>query len=225
MTERRDLVESAPVWVKNDSDDPVNVRVVEGSLELSGSVQSELGTDEVAALQTTATKTTESAASLAALSALISGGLFAVGGSVLTAIKTAVEALAAIISGGRLLVTANATLQAGSASIGSVDVNLGSSSTAFDDAVATLAGATATTLASHAGLKVGFYITNTHASHILFVGTSSVNGQAGTERFLHKIPPGQQSPLIACSNPNAFSVRGTSAGSHASGCTYVLAGY
>jgi len=93
------------------------------------------------------------------------------------------------------------SLEAGSASIGSVDVN--GPTAAFTVAAKTdLSNATPFNLASNAGLKMGIRITNleTTAGNIIYVGDSAVTAT----RFIVPIYPGQTSDWLPCANSNIY---------------------
>lgn len=99
--------------------------------------------------------------------------------------------------------TNTVVLGAGSASVGSVDVN--GPTSCFDVAAKTdLSNATPFQLGSNTGLKVGIRITNleTTAANIIYVGSSNVSAT----RFMVQIFPGQTSDWLPCSNSNIYYV-------------------
>lgn len=148
-----------------------------------------------------------------ALSALISAGLFAVGGSVLVAIKTAVEALSALISAGKLATAA--TLQAGTAAIGKLTTNTGvdigdvgakpGTAIAGDTGTVGTAATRWDSANSHA-CSQGVWITNTHATQILYVGGSNTD----TTHFLRALYPGEW-VFLPLNNTNLVYLYGSGA--------------
>lgn len=79
--------------------------------------------------------------------------------------------------------------------------------TALIDQAAGSVGTSAQALGSSQALVFGCYVTNTHASQILYLGSASVS----TTRFMLRLLPGQTSPLIPVGNFTAVNVVGSGA--------------
>lgn len=122
------------------------------------------------------------------------------------------------------------TLGAGSAAIGKLAANSGvdigdvdvtslpAATTVFSDAAAnTGAGNEAAALASH-DCKFGFFVTNTHATAILYLGDSNVATDGS--RFMQKVLPGETRWFPLVGNTSIFQRRGSAAST-----SYLLAGY
>lgn len=68
-------------------------------------------------------------------------------------------------------------------------------------------GTSAQALGTTQALTFGCYITNTHASNVLYVGSASVSAT----RFVLKLTAGQTSPLIPVANFTGVQVVGSAA--------------
>lgn len=87
-----------------------------------------------------------------------------------------------------------------------VPVSVALPATLIDQAQGTV-GTSAQALGSSQALVFGCYITNTHASNLLYVGSSSMN----TTRWVHRLLPGQTSPLLPVANFMGVNVLGSAA--------------
>jgi len=99
------------------------------------------------------------------------------------------------------------TLGAGSASVGAVTVALATS--AFQGTGTVTTAGTRVTLGSNGSLVYGFYVTNTHATATVFVGTTAA---VSSTAFIFRLAPGQSTPLIPLTNSNLVAIDADTSG-------------
>ncbi len=118
------------------------------------------------------------------------------------------------------------TLGAGSAAIGKLaansgvdigDVDVPLATTVFQDTDTLTTAGSREALVSHGGLKFGVYITNTHATAIVYIGTAAA---VSATAYISALAPGQTSPMLPVENTNLLGYD-----SNTSGATITYGGF